>query len=681
MGETVEARYKNGSQYYKGNIVSVNSNGTYDIRYDDGDEERNVSAYKIRRKAGAASHQTKGRRRRRGALDRGREKYYKGKISRDRMDGTYDINYDDGEKELRVEERLIRKLADDSISPRPSDSFREGDKVEARYRGREKYYPGKISRDRGDGTYDIAYDDGERETRVEAKLIRSKDGGGSSDKLREGDEIEARYRGREKYYKGTISRDRGDGTYDISYDDGEKETRVEERLIRKRERGSSRSRSRGADDRLSEGDKVEADYRAGQVLPRQNHEGPRRRHLRHFLRRRRARDPRREAPDPENGEAARTASAKATRSRRTIAAGASSTPVKLVGTAVMTRTTSTMMMESARLESRSASSGPRRARAEARSSRKGTRSRRDIAAGRSITREDHEGPGRRDLRHCYDDGERETRVEERLIKKKDGGGGSDSFREGDKIEADYRGRGKFYPGKISRDRGDDTYDIDYDDGGEAETRVSKRLIRSKDGGGSSSDKFEEGDKVEARYRGREKYYPGKITRDRGDGTYDISYDDGERETRVEERLIRKKDRDRSRSRSRGGDDRLSEGDKVEADYRGRGKFYKGKISRDRGDDTYDIAYDDGERELRVAKRLIRKLDGGSSDSFREGDKVEADYRGRGKFYKGKISRDRGDDTYDIAYDDGEREIRVSKRLIRKLDGGSRLIPRGRQDRG
>ena len=139
---------------------------------------------------------------------------------------------------------------------------------------------------------------------------------------------------------------------------------------------------------------------------------------------------------------------------------------------------------------------------------------------------------------------------------------------------------------------------------------------------------------------------------------------------MEERLIRKKDRDRSRSRSRGGDDRLSEGDKVEADYRGRGKFYKGKISRDRGDDTYDIAYDDGERELRVAKRLIRKLDGGSSDSFREGDKVEADYRGRGKFYKGKISRDRGDDTYDIAYDDGEREMRVSKRLIRKLDGAA-----------
>ena len=267
MGETVEARYKNGSQYYQGNIVSVNSNGTYDIRYEDGDEEKRVPAYKIRRKAGAAAS-TSSKLREGDAVEaryKGREKYYKGKVSRDRLDGTYDINYDDGEKELRVEERLIRKMADDSISPRAtSDSFREGEKVEARYKGREKYYPGKVSRDMGDGTYNIAYDDGEREMRVEEKLIRSKEAsGGSDDRLREGDAVEARYRGREKYYKGTITRDRGDGTFDIDYDDGEKETRVAERLIRKKEtRPSSRSRSRDAgSSRLSKGDKVKANYR------------------------------------------------------------------------------------------------------------------------------------------------------------------------------------------------------------------------------------------------------------------------------------------------------------------------------------------------------------------------------------------------------------------------------------
>ena len=53
-----------------------------------------------------------------------------------------------------------------------SSALCEGDRVEVRYRGREKYYPGKIRRDRGEGKYDIAYDDGEEENNVEARLIR-----------------------------------------------------------------------------------------------------------------------------------------------------------------------------------------------------------------------------------------------------------------------------------------------------------------------------------------------------------------------------------------------------------------------------------------------------------------------------------------------------------------------------
>ena len=52
-----------------------------------------------------------------------------------------------------------------------SSALCEGDTVEAKYRG-GKYYPGKISRDCGAGKYDIAYDDGDNETAVEARLIR-----------------------------------------------------------------------------------------------------------------------------------------------------------------------------------------------------------------------------------------------------------------------------------------------------------------------------------------------------------------------------------------------------------------------------------------------------------------------------------------------------------------------------
>merc|ERR1719263_1777715 len=67
--------------------------------------------------------------------------------------------------------------------------------------------------------------------------------------------------------------------------------------------------------------------------------------------------------------------------------------------------------------------------------------------------------------------------------------------------------------------------------------------------------------------------------------------------------------------------------------------------------------DDGERE--------------DSERLREMDEVEADYAGRGTFYRGNVARDHGDDTYDIVYyrhADGERvrETRVAERLIRKL---------------
>ena len=55
-------------------------------------------------------------------------------------------------------------------------AFREGDRIEARFRGREKYYPGGILTDRGDGTYDVRYDDGTTETHVREDLIRKGSG-------------------------------------------------------------------------------------------------------------------------------------------------------------------------------------------------------------------------------------------------------------------------------------------------------------------------------------------------------------------------------------------------------------------------------------------------------------------------------------------------------------------------
>ena len=103
--------------------------------------------------------------------------------------------------------------------------------------------------------------------------------------------------------------------------------------------------------------------------------------------------------------------------------------------------------------------------------------------------------------------------------------------------------------------------------------------------------------MEGNYRGRGRWYPGVIGRERANGTFDIHYDDGEKELGVDRDLIRLRDAPSSPSRSGGG--RLEEGAKVEGNYRGRGRWYPGVIGRERANGTFDIHYDDGEKELGV----------------------------------------------------------------------------------
>ena len=110
----------------------------------------------------------------------------------------------------------------------------------------------------GDGTYDIAYDDGDAEQGVVRDMIESpyvSDDGGddgvsepakpsgetlekpskpskssasktSAAGLSAGSKIEARHGGKEKWFPGSVDKVNGDGTYVIVYDDGDKEQSV-----------------------------------------------------------------------------------------------------------------------------------------------------------------------------------------------------------------------------------------------------------------------------------------------------------------------------------------------------------------------------------------------------------------------------------------------------------------------
>merc|ERR1719224_269902 len=88
------------------------------------------------------------------------------------------------------------------------------------------------------------------------------------------------------------------------------------------------------------------------------------------------------------------------------------------------------------------------------------------------------------------------------------------------------------------------------------------------GRGGSSKKLEQGDKVEARHGGGSKWYPGTITRCRLNGSYDIRYDDGDREQGVKADYVRGLDGDSKGGK--GGRDDDDEDDR--GSRRGGGKL-------------------------------------------------------------------------------------------------------------
>ncbi len=106
-----------------------------------------------------------------------------------------------------MKEEYIKALDSDSEDDRRSSTkIREGDKCEAEFKNTGKFYPGTVKRERSDGTYDIEFDDGDKQSYVEASRIKVKGGGRSRSRsrsrcrsqsrvrMRVGTRVEARYR-------------------------------------------------------------------------------------------------------------------------------------------------------------------------------------------------------------------------------------------------------------------------------------------------------------------------------------------------------------------------------------------------------------------------------------------------------------------------------------------------------
>ena len=103
-------------------------------------------------------------------------KYFDGEITRVHSDGTYDIKFEDGERKRGVTESRIQDSPAEDTSANANAtttaSRRKGDKVYAKCSGWARHYFGEITRVNSDGTYDMKFEDGERKRGVTESQIQ-----------------------------------------------------------------------------------------------------------------------------------------------------------------------------------------------------------------------------------------------------------------------------------------------------------------------------------------------------------------------------------------------------------------------------------------------------------------------------------------------------------------------------
>ena len=298
---------------------------------------------------------------------------------------------------------------------------------------------------------------------------------------------------------------------------------------------------------------------------------------------------------------------------------------------------------------------------------------------------------------------------------------------GDKVEIFDAKKDKWFFGKISMVRTNGTYDVECNN--TTYDRISNEIIRpigSKDndmktrslnndnGNNKTLVKNYWGPKVEVRQNNGQKWIIGRVTGENDDERFEITYDDNTKE------LVGKDDiRLYKETKSHSGHKRnhpsspkaqqsaskqqieFKKGDKVEVDFLGKGKWLAGQIMMVRSDGTYDVELLDGDFENRIQIDRIRSIGSNSGsgansrnidirspspmntdsdytnvDSFKVGQHIRADYKGEGKYYKGRIIAMKSNNKCNVEYDDGEIENNIPYSRIRPFSStnGAKIAP-------
>jgi hypothetical protein len=264
VGDQCEALFGGAEQWYGAVVAVAHDDGTYDLAYDDGDEELRVSRAYIRAAVVAVvvgqEQMQQGQQvlvqsqpssvvigSRIEANFGARGQWFPGTVQSVSDGGgfqLFSVLYDDGDVEDRVAVMDLREPSDAAAAAAAAvavaGSHIVGDSVEGNFGGRGTYFHATISAVHDDdGTYDLKYADGDEEQRVDPSCIRisgdaSAAAVAASGSYSVGDFVEGDFGGRGMHFRATISAvHEDDGTsYDLKYADGDEEQRVDPSFIR-----------------------------------------------------------------------------------------------------------------------------------------------------------------------------------------------------------------------------------------------------------------------------------------------------------------------------------------------------------------------------------------------------------------------------------------------------------------